>query len=758
MDIEERLVDTLKLDVEENTNYEFLVTAWHYGEYAPKGMVLFVRLFNSKGKEIPSKLFQFSASRAFTNYKYIATGTKSDPVKRRISVQTPKDIDSIEIGLAKWGFLDSPEGIISLHEESGVNEVDLEKSSLNLIRPIDNLWVYSIGMNIINPKEIVGRIAILTVKYFDVKHRELTPSAKEHLAWSSKFDAHYRYISSTSGEPSLFFEHIMYPPEETSIVELNIHNWNDGNCKLLVEGPSQYSLNWKHSDRKGLLAEAGSLGEQSARSFNKRAEVAAVNSKEKQMELNYQSFIHTGDLYSAFDSAKELYQMESSKKNLYRLRHIESLIESLDLDWFPKIMSSSNLSGDIVENRILHLFKVSYPFESTGGSIRNLNIVKCQLNQGLEPIVVTPLNYPRIFNVNNFKLEEIVEGVQHIRLDFGSNASEQLSFVTRNLQANCLMLAGIIRKYRPSIIHAASGYKGYELAVMADALSRHFSIPWVYEVRSFHEHTWTNDHFQAETSIHTSMRLERENSLMKRANHVVTISESMKDAIIDRGINSDSITVVHNAVDSSEFKPRKKNSKLVNKLGIKKDKIIGYISNMSYREGHDILIRGFQLIKDEMPDAKLLLVGDGRDREKLEKLVSELQLNDSVIFTGNVDHSKIKDYYGVIDLFVVPRRHDYAADLVTPLKPYEAMGLGRPLLVSDRPALKEIVGEDRGFVFKTEDYADLARVAIGCFNSPEECLKATKNARKWLLDERNWEHNAQIYTDLYRKLTNSNTQ
>ena len=186
-----------------------------------------------------------------------------------------------------------------------------------------------------------------------------------------------------------------------------------------------------------------------------------------------------------------------------------------------------------------------------------------QKNVGLEPFVVTPLNYPRIFNINDFSIEEEIENVRHIRLDLGSRKSSQITYITKNLQLNTLLLAGIIRKESPQIIHAASGYKGYELATMADTLSRHFSIPWIYEVRSFHEHTWTNDHFQAETSIHTKLRMDKENSLMHRATHVVTISDSMKEAIIERGIPEEKVTVVPNAVDTDYFKPKKKNSKLV---------------------------------------------------------------------------------------------------------------------------------------------------------------------------------------------------
>ena len=174
---------------------------------------------------------------------------------------------------------------------------------------------------------------------------------------------------------------------------------------------------------------------------------------------------------------------------------------------------------------------------------------------------------------------------------------------------------------------------------------------------------------------------------------------------------------------------------------------------MSYREGHDVLIKAFKTISEEVKDAMLLLVGSGREKDNLEKLVNELGLEEKVIFTGNVDHSLIKEYYALIDLFVVPRRRDYAADLVTPLKPYEAMGMKIPLLMSDRAALKEIIGEDRGFVFKTEDEEDLAKVAIGCLNDQTECKRRADVAHEWLIENRTWEMNAEIYKILYSKIS-----
>ena len=746
---DDKIVSKQVIEVEGNTMYEFSLISLHYGEFTSKGMVFYVKLFDERNKEINNRIFRFSSSRAFTNYMYMSTGTKSDPVYKTVSIMTPVKTNKMEVGLVMWGYLDSPEAQILLNENPTSKTVDTSDGDLSTLIQINDKWIYSANLSVEVPDSRIGRVAILGVKYFDKVNKEIRPTKKEHVFWSSDLGTYYRYISSQNGGKYFTMEHIFYPPEKAVMMECTIMNWKGSDCKITIKGPLQSNINWSHSDKSGLLKEVELLDSQNYSTYNKKAEVVANSSRAKQLEMNYESFIHNGDLLSARDSATSLFTLEQSKSNQHRVHHINSLIGSLNVDWFPEIHSSNQLTNKINKNKVMHLFKVSYPFESTGGSIRNLNIVSSQKNAGLDPFVVTPLNYPRIFKIDDFALEEDIENVRHIRLDLGSRNSSQLTYITKNLQLNTLLLAGIIREEAPEIIHAASGYKGYELATMADALSRHFSIPWIYEVRSFHEHTWTNDHFQAETSIHTKLRMDKENSLMGRATHVVTISDSMKEAIIERGIPEEKITVVPNAVDTDYFKPNKKNSKLVSTLGLKNKTVLGYISNMSYREGHDVLIRAFKRISEQIDDSILLLVGNGREKENLESLVKQLNLSDKVIFTGNVDHSLIKDYYCLIDLFVVPRRRDYAADLVTPLKPYEAMGMKIPLLMSDRAALKEILGDDRGFIFKTEDEEDLANVAINCLNDKNECSRRANIAHKWLIENRTWDMNAEIYKQLY---------
>ena len=121
---EENILSKEIIDVEERTMYEFSLIAWHYGEFTNKGMVFYVKFYDSTNKEIISRVFRFSSSRAFTNYIYISTGTKDEPVRKNVSIMTPVNAKKMEVGLVIWGYLDSPEGSILLNNNPTSKLID----------------------------------------------------------------------------------------------------------------------------------------------------------------------------------------------------------------------------------------------------------------------------------------------------------------------------------------------------------------------------------------------------------------------------------------------------------------------------------------------------------------------------------------------------------------------------------------------------------------------------------------------------------
>lgn len=153
------------------------------------------------------------------------------------------------------------------------------------------------------------------------------------------------------------------------------------------------------------------------------------------------------------------------------------------------------------------------------------------------------------------------------------------------------------------------------------------------------------------------------------------------------------------------------------------------------------------------PNIRLLIVGDGGEKTNLESLVRDLRLEDRVIFTGRVPHEDVLSYYGLIDIFVVPRKPSEVTDLVTPLKPFEAMSTGRACIFSNVRALREIA-EESGSVptFEAGDSRSLAAQLARLAGDPELREQIASESAEWVRSARSWDMNALKYFELYQDL------
>ena len=182
--------------------------------------------------------------------------------------------------------------------------------------------------------------------------------------------------------------------------------------------------------------------------------------------------------------------------------------------------------------------------------------------------------------------------------------------------------------------------------------------------------------------------------------------------------------------------------------------MFGYISNLDhFREGQRLLIEAAALLVAEGRQVACLIVGDGLLRGELEAEVKRLGLGSTVVFTGRVPHDRVRDHYALLDAFVVPRVPDRAAWFTTPLKPYEAMALEIPLVVSDLPALTEIAAPDeRGLAFHAGDAVALAAQLRVLMDHPETAGRIARAGREWVVAERTWASNARRYAALYERI------
>jgi glycosyltransferase involved in cell wall biosynthesis len=436
----------------------------------------------------------------------------------------------------------------------------------------------------------------------------------------------------------------------------------------------------------------------------------------------------------------------------------EGRLRALDPAWRPDLgdgaVRLNALRGKVTRGRILHIVSSSAPYRQAGYTVRSQSVAHCQQAVGLDPQFATRAGFPSVDGIQGAPALDVVDGVPYHRLapDFaGVRFDDQI--VTQTARA----AVPLIEQLRPAAIQPASDFLQ---ALVGLALGEALGVPVVYEVRGFLEETWASQAVNdqgagALDAERYRLRRAAETEAMLRASAVVTLSATMRDEIAGRGVDEDRIVVIPNAVDVERFVPMERDETLARTLGIASgDEVVGYISSFSPYEGIKHLLQATALLRERGRRVRVLLVGDGKDWDALVDEAHRLRLDDgTLIMPGRVPHDTIRSYYSLIDVFVVPRRADRVAQLVTPLKPYEAMAMARPVVVSDIPALREmVIPGETGALFRAEDSDDLANVLAGLLDDPALRASLGSRARAWVSSSRSWSENGRRYRELYERL------
>lgn len=437
---------------------------------------------------------------------------------------------------------------------------------------------------------------------------------------------------------------------------------------------------------------------------------------------------------------------------------IQEMVE-LDWLWVPELLGSHKKLSLKATNRltVAHLHKTACPYENTEEAIRCLNTVLSQQRLGMDPYIITPIGYPCSVGVENALNHEVIEGIEHFRIGANTRGLPALSLPDRN-RYSVFHIAKLFKQRGVNVIHAASGMRGYELALQAVALKKLTGVPFLYEVGLFHEHISSPEDNDVIERERTQLQVMKENFCMSEADVVTTISFSMKKILIERGVEPEKIEVIPNAIDENKYLDKVFTPIFIPALD-GAEMVVGYISNMSCREGLQYLIKAIYKLRDKTGrDIRGLFVGNGPERGNLERLTKRLGMEELIVFTGEVDHSRMSSYYKTIDIFVIPRIPDYSADWAAPLAPYEAMALERPIIASDLPVLREIVGEEgeRGLLAKPADVDSLIEQLQRYIDDPELRQSKVNAAKKWVFSEHTWSVNAKRYDAIYQRLMAGN--
>ncbi|MGI8328753.1 glycosyltransferase family 4 protein [Actinomadura scrupuli] len=412
---------------------------------------------------------------------------------------------------------------------------------------------------------------------------------------------------------------------------------------------------------------------------------------------------------------------------------------------------------------VLQFVTNALPRTNAGYTVRTHKIALAQRELGLAPQVVTRLGYPMAQGIADVRPRVEVDGIAYHRLLPWLPPRDPAAAVAKGAD-----LAGpLVERVRPAVLHAVSNHLN---AAVALELGRRHGLPVVYEVRGFLEDSWlSRDPAHTPEAAFYRLTRELETRCMRDADAIVTLGAAMRAEIAERGIDPAKIFEVPNAVDEEFLRPLPDATGLRRELGIEATEfVVGLTSSFYGYEGIDTLIDATALLRDQGTPVVLLLVGDGPERGALEDRAARHGLlarppgtggaGDGgrpgaarVLFTGRVPMSSIRQFHAVLDVFAVPRRADRVCQLVTPLKPVEAMAGGIPVIASDVKALREIVEPGvTGTLTLPEEPEAWAISLRELIYSPERRQKIGQAAQEWVRAERTWRAVTARYEDAYR--------
>lgn len=399
--------------------------------------------------------------------------------------------------------------------------------------------------------------------------------------------------------------------------------------------------------------------------------------------------------------------------------------------------------------KILQVYDHSLPLHS-GYVFRSLAILREQHKRGWETVHVTT---PR-HTVAEAELEEVGGFTFHRTLQ--PNGVLSRAPVLRDLHQMSLtmrVLDRVIRAERPDIVQANSPVLN---AIPALRAARRHGLPVVYEIRSMWEDAAVIAGATAAGSLRYRASRALETYAIRRVDAVTTICEGLRAEIVERGVPPSKVTLVPNAVDIESFNadlPR--DAGLARELGLEGRTVLGFLGSFYGYEGLDLLVRALPRIAGDVPDVALLLVGGGPAEQELRRLAGELGVADRVIFTGRVPQSEVTRFYGLVDLLVYPRHPSRLTDMVTPLKPLEAMAQRILFLASDVGGHAELIRDnDTGFLFKAGDVDDLAKRVMEILRDQESWPAVLASGRRHVEEVRNWQNSVAAYEDVYARLLN----
>ena len=397
--------------------------------------------------------------------------------------------------------------------------------------------------------------------------------------------------------------------------------------------------------------------------------------------------------------------------------------------------------------KVLHILDHSIPLHS-GYTFRSRAILQQQRALGIETCHVTS---PKHGNAEAG--EELVDGLKFYR------SAQPQGWMTKVPGLNQLALIQPLTERilqavaieKPDVLHAHSPALNGLAALRAAKIC---GLPVVYEIRAFWEDAAVDHGTCKEGDLRYQLTRQMENYVVKRAAAVTTICEGLRLDLVSRGFAAEKFTVIPNAVNIEQFQiSAGRDTELEQQLGLQGCLVLGFLGSFYAYEGLDLAIKALPAVIAVQPNVRLLLVGGGPQQQQLESLTKALGLSDFVIFTGRVPHGAVDRYYSLVDLLIYPRKSMRLTDLVTPLKPLEAMAQGKLVLASDVGGHQELIQDgENGFLFPADNVQAFSDTIIRLTQQSAEWPQVITQGRHFVEQVRNWRVSVSHYLPLYQQL------
>lgn len=305
---------------------------------------------------------------------------------------------------------------------------------------------------------------------------------------------------------------------------------------------------------------------------------------------------------------------------------------------------------------------------------------------------------------------------------------------------------GVIRYNQIEAIHVHD----LPLAPLAIKAGKKFGIPVVFDMHENYPEAlkaWNKRGIEKLLKNHKVAKWV-ERRAVRQTTRIIVVVEEQKERLVQEGVSAEKITIVSNTVDLERFRATEKNQRVRKQMN--EDFILSYAGGIDENRGLETLIKGFSIANKQLASTKLVIIGDGRSRPRLEKLAADYGLEESVVFPGWIDFDQLPGWIAASDVCLIPQPANGHANTTIPHKIFQYMALGKPIITSDAKPLARIVTECQcGEYFRSDSPEDLAQVIIRMYHSAEQY---GENGKKWVNKKYNWQITSKALLEVYNSL------